>query len=177
MNAPGIIRMAAVLSTLWIAGCDGSPAPEVELETMTRKVAKEFKDVRQLSTADLAAWLADTGRKPPQLLDAREPAEFAISHLPEAIRVDPEASAEQGLAKIDRARPVVVYCSVGYRSSVIARKLIKAGHSQTMNLEGSIFKWANEGRPVVRDGKPAHQVHPYSARYAEMLLPNLRSKP
>ncbi len=175
MKTTGILRLAALLSTFWIAACDGSPAAEAELETMTRKVARKFNEVRQLSTADLAAWQADPERKPPQLLDAREPAEFAVSHLPGAIRVDPEASGEQVLAKIDRARPVVVYCSVGYRSSSLARKLIKAGHAQAMNLEGSIFKWANEGRPLVRDGKPARKVHPYDDNYGSMLREDFRA--
>ncbi|MGL5018216.1 MAG: rhodanese-like domain-containing protein, partial [Luteolibacter sp.] len=155
--------------------CDGSPTPEAKLDTMTRKVAKKFDEVRQLPTADLAAWLADPARKPPQLLDAREAAEFAVSHLSGAIRVDPDAGAEQVLAKIDKTRPLVVYCSVGYRSSALARRLIKAGHAQTMNLEGSIFKWANEGRPLVRDGKPALTVHPYDDNYGSMLREEFRA--
>ncbi|MGL5018949.1 MAG: rhodanese-like domain-containing protein, partial [Luteolibacter sp.] len=120
-------------------------------------------------------WLADPARKPPQLLDAREPAEFAVSHLPGAIRVDPEAGAEQVLAKIDKTRPVVVYCSVGYRSSALARRLIKGGHAETMNLAGSIFKWANEGRPLVREGKPALKVHPYDDNYGSMLRKEFRA--
>lgn len=175
MKATHILRLAVALSTLWVTACDGSSAPEAELEAMTRKVAKKFDEVRQLSTADLAAWLADPARKPPQLLDAREPAEFAVSHLPGAIRVDPEADAEQVLAKIDKTLPVVVYCSVGYRSSALARRLIKGGHAQTMNLEGSIFKWANEGRPLVRDGKPALKVHPYDDNYGSMLREEFRA--
>ena len=175
MKATHILRLAVALSTLWVTACDGSPAPEVELEAMTRKVAKKFDEVRQLSTADLAARLSDPARKPPQLLDAREAAEFAVSHLPGAIRVDPEADAEQVLAKIDRARPVVVYCSVGYRSSALARRLIKGGHAQTMNLEGSIFKWANEGRPLVRDGGATQKVHPYDEKFGSMLHRDLHA--
>lgn len=175
MKATHIINLGVILSTLWIAACDGSPAPEAELEAMTRKVAKKFNEVRQLSTADLAAWLADPERKPPQLLDAREPAEFAVSHLPGAIRVAPDAAAEQVLSKIDKTRPVVVYCSVGYRSSALARRLIQAGHAQTMNLEGSIFKWANEDRPLVRDGGATQKVHPYDEKFGRMLKGDLHA--
>lgn len=79
MKATHFLTIAAVVSALFIAGCDGSAAPEAELEAMTRKVAKKFQEVPQLSTADLAAWLADPERMPPQLLDAREPEEFAVS--------------------------------------------------------------------------------------------------
>jgi rhodanese-related sulfurtransferase len=175
MKATHFLTIAAVVSSLFIAGCDGPAAPEAELEAMTRKVAKKFQEVPQLSTADLAAWMADSERKPPQLLDARTPAEFAVSHLPGAIRVDPGASAEKAIAKIDPARRVVIYCSVGYRSSELARRLIKAGQSNTMNLEGSIFKWANESRPLTREGKPTRSVHPYNANYGRMLRKEFRS--
>ena len=37
------------------------------------------------------------------------------------------------------------------------------------NLKGSIFKWANEGRPLVQDGKPTHQVHPYNKYWGRLL--------
>lgn len=171
-----LLPISAVLSALFIAGCDGAATPEEKLQTMTRKVAGEFQNVPQLSTADLAAWLADPERNPPQLLDAREPVEFAVSHLPGAIRIDPDATADQIHSEIDPTRPMVIYCSIGYRSSELANRLISAGYSDTMNLEGSIFKWANEDRPLVRDGQPVHQVHPYSARYAGMLLPNLQTR-
>lgn len=177
MTARRHLHTAVFLAALCIAGCDSSATPEEKLETMTRKVAEKFDDVPQLSTSDLAAWLADPDSKPPQLLDTREPEEFAVSHLPGAIRIDPDATAVQIRSIIDTTHPVVTYCSVGYRSSEIADRLIKAGAPNVMNLEGSIFKWANEGRPLVRDGMPVQRVHPYSSRYAEMLQPNLRSEP
>lgn len=44
-----------------------------------------------------------------------------------------------------------------------------------MNLEGSIFAWANEGRPLVDDKGLATKVHPYDAKWGELLKPALRS--
>ena len=38
-----------------------------------------------------------------------------------------------------------------------------------MNLEGSIFRWAGEGRPVYRDGVRVEQVHPYDDRWGALL--------
>lgn len=177
MNTRRQLHLTAFLSVLFIAGCNGSATPEEKLETMTREVAGKFPQVPQLSTGKLAAWLADPERKPPQILDAREPAEFAVSHLPGAIRIDPDASAENAIAKIDPARPVVIYCSVGYRSSELADRLIKAGIANVVNLEGSIFKWANEGRPLTQEGKPIRKVHPYNRKYGRMLKPELRADP
>ena len=43
------------------------------------------------------------------------------------------------------------------------------------NLEGSLFKWANESRPMV-DGRdePTIFAHPYSAVWGKLLKPELR---
>ncbi len=43
------------------------------------------------------------------------------------------------------------------------------------NLKGSIFQWANEGRPVVRDGEPVREVHPYDAVWGRLLDRDLRA--
>ena len=43
------------------------------------------------------------------------------------------------------------------------------------NLEGSLFKWANEGRPLVDiNSKPTVYAHPYSAIWGKLLKSELR---
>jgi hypothetical protein len=54
-------------------------------------------------------------------------------------------------------------------------RLQAAGLVQVMNLEGSIFGWANEDRPLEKDGQPATKVHPYDKRYGQMLKPERRA--
>ena len=145
------------------------------LENMKRLVRVRFPSVRQLSTAELAAWLKDGSRSAPLLLDVRTEAEFEVSHLPGARRVDPEADAARIIPTLAKDQPVVAYCSVGYRSSAMVQRLARAGVTQLYNLEGSIFQWANEGRPLERDGKPATAVHPYNATFGKMLEPERRA--
>ncbi|MGH7937844.1 MAG: rhodanese-like domain-containing protein, partial [Bryobacteraceae bacterium] len=70
---------------------------------------------------------------------------------------------------------IVTYCSVGYRSAGMARRLHAAGFTRVQNLEGSIFEWANEHRPLVHDGKAATQVHPYDALWGRLLQPEVRA--
>ena len=74
---------------------------------MLALVRERFPQVSQLSTAELAAWRNDAARPQPVLLDAREPAEFAVSRLPGAVRVAPDATAKAILAQIEPGRPVV----------------------------------------------------------------------
>jgi rhodanese-related sulfurtransferase len=164
------------LSSLLLTSCNQAKEPEVILDAAVQEITAKFNTVPQISTSELAAWLADPNREPPLLLDVREPEEYAVSHLPDAIRISPDASADQLRDKIDLSRPLVLYCSIGYRSSALAEQLIAAGAIQAMNLEGSIFKWANEGRPMLRDRSATNKVHPYNQRFARMLLKPLRAE-
>jgi rhodanese-related sulfurtransferase len=112
------------------------------------KIRSEFPDVRRITTAELAAWLNDPARPAPRLLDVRTRAEFDVSHLRGAKHVEPGAAAATVGGRKDQ--PIVTYCSVGYRSGAFAKKLGDAGYTNVANLEGSIFRWANEGRPIVK---------------------------
>jgi len=71
---------------------------------------------------------------------------------------------------------VVVYCSVGYRSSALAEKLQRAGFTNVVNLEGSIFQWANEGRTLSRGTNVVREIHGYSRKWAQMLQADLPVK-
>lgn len=144
------------------------------MDGMRTLVRERFPEVRQLPPADLVAWLSDTGRPAPVLLDVRTPNEFAVSHLHGARQVDPAISGPTLAATLPRDRAVVVYCSVGYRSSDCATRLLQAGFTNVLNLEGSIFQWANEGHPVERDGQRVHEVHPYNTTFGKLLRPELR---
>ena len=139
-------------------------------------VRKRFPEVQQLPTQELAAWLADTHRPPPVILDVRQAEEFGVSHLAGARRVDPDSKVEGLKPLVATNQAVVVYCSVGYRSSELARRLMKSGVTNVFNLEGSIFQWANEGRALTGTNGPATAVHPYSERWGALLKPALRAK-
>lgn len=141
-------------------------------------VRSKFPLVRQLQTAELASWMDAEPRHKPILLDVRTQAEFDVSRLPGARRVEPDAKPATVKVTLDPGnpnRPVVLYCSVGFRSSALAEKLMKDGMTNVFNLEGSIFAWANEGRPLERDGQPTSKVHPYNKTFGKMLLPNYRA--
>jgi len=146
-----------------------SPVHAQTWDSIRTLVRRKFPEVRQISTAELAAWLADTNRSAPVLIDARSPDEFAVSHLPGARRADDPATVRT-LAP-SPGEPVVIYCSVGYRSAALAERLRRAGYERVFNLDGSIFAWANEGRPVHRDGRPLApaRVHPYDRKWGRLL--------
>ncbi len=123
--------------------------------------------MKRITPAELAIWLQDAKRPRPVLLDVRTAAEFEVSHLQEAQRVQPGSPASAIQFPKDQA--IVTYCSIGFRSGAFAQTLARAGYTHVLNLEGSIFKWANEGRPIYCDGKRVEKVHPYNKTWGKLL--------
>ena len=104
------------------------------------------------------------------LLDAREPGEYAVSHIQGAVNSGYDYFDQTLLDGMDKARPVVVYCSIGYRSEKIAQKLKKAGFNSVSNLYGSIFEWVNRGYPVVdASGQPTRRIHTYNKKWGRWV--------
>lgn len=162
--------MALSLSSL--IGC----GREAGLDAVERYVRSEYPQVQQLTTDSLAAWLADPTQEAPLLLDVRTKAEYQVSHLPGAQRVDPEATTFTFLENVPHDAPIVTYCSVGYRSSALTARLQESGYTNVMNLEGSIFAWANQGRPVYRGSEAVQRVHPYNRRWGLLLKRALQAE-
>ena len=142
---------------------------------LKRSLRIKFSGEQWITTRQLADWLADKQRRAPVLLDVRTPEEWNVSHLAGARQVDPNATANEAASGTARDTPIVTYCSVGYRSGIMAERLRKAGFTRVQNLEGSIFEWANEHRPLVHDGKPAMRVHPYDAARGRLLRDEVRA--
>jgi rhodanese-related sulfurtransferase len=151
---------------------DGASQEWVELK---QEIRHRFPRAPQISTEALAERLGESGEGPvgdgakPLLLDARTPREYAVSHLPGAVSTPDVESALDAIRAAGGRRPVIVYCSVGWRSSDLVEKLRDRGVERVWNLEGSIFQWANEGRPVVRNGNVVRQVHPYDESWGRFL--------
>lgn len=105
------------------------------------------------------------------LLDARETEEYTVSHIPGAVWIGYNKWDRDVLQKIPKNQPIVVYCSIGYRSEKIAEKIRKMGYSQVKNLYGSIFEWVNHGYPVQdKNQNPTHTVHGFNEKWSKWIL-------
>jgi len=163
---------ATVLCLLAVqAGC----SDDLSWQAVEHMIASDYPHVPSISTDSLAERLSDEATPHPMLLDARSPEEYAVSHLAGARRVDPKADTYPALDTLPTDRPIVVYCSVGYRSAGVAQALRDQGFTNVANLQGSIFRWANEGRPVYRDDQRVAAVHPYDATWGRLLTDSLHA--
>ncbi|MEO0472113.1 MAG: rhodanese-like domain-containing protein [Bacteroidota bacterium] len=105
------------------------------------------------------------------LLDTREKNEFEVAHLDGAKWVGYDDFQSEALAEVPKDKPIVVYCSVGYRSERIGEKLQEMGFTNVRNLYGGIFQWKNEGNDVVnKTGQSTEKVHTFNANWSQWLL-------
>ncbi len=102
-------------------------------------------------------------------LDAREPKEFAVSHIKGSIPVGYDHFDLQTVAGLQKDQAIVVYCSVGYRSEKVSKKLLQAGFSNVSNMYGGMFEWVNQGLPIVDDKGTTENVHAFDHSWGVWL--------
>jgi rhodanese-related sulfurtransferase len=142
----------------------------IAFEVLQRRTAAKFPEVNWLRTDELARWRSDPREPQPVVLDARTDAEYGVSHLQGAVRIDPYRPSLRPLEGLAKDTFIVVYSSAGYRSARVASWLGKAGYTNVRNLAGSIFQWANEGRPLFKaENRPAAVVHPYDRTWGRLV--------
>ncbi len=88
--------------------------------------------------------LVDAGA---DLIDVREPREYAAGHIPGA-RLVPLATFLARPREQIRRDGVVFVCSVGARSAVACEMAAAVGLSRVYNLEGGTKEWAREGLAI-----------------------------
>ena len=148
-----------------------SPTRDELLTDTLRTVCEDFPGARPMSTDDLAKLLKN--RPEITILDTREPQEFEVSHIHGAVLTQNATDAIELLEDQESDSRIVAYCSVGYRSTRITAILNQRGYSNEFGLERSIFKWANENRPISRGDYRASKVHPYDENQGRLLKPEI----
>lgn len=103
------------------------------------------------------------------VLDSREKKEYTVSHIKNARYCGYKGFNKKAVAHLDRSTPIVIYCSVGYRSGKIGEKLKRMGFQHVANLYGGIFEWVNSGYPVYNATGKTDQVHGYSPEWGKWL--------
>jgi rhodanese-related sulfurtransferase len=106
----------------------------------------------------------------PIFLDARTLNEFNVSHIENARFVGFDSMQLSALEGIEKDQPLVVYCSVGYRSEKVAERLIELGYTNVKNLYGGLFEWMNQNRTVVDvNNLKTKRIHAYDKTWGVWL--------
>jgi rhodanese-related sulfurtransferase len=102
--------------------------------------------MRQITPQELQHWLDDSSRRPPVLLDVREPWEREICSLPESLHV-PMNAVPARTGELDPDADMVVICHHGSRSFQVGLYLERRGFARVYNLNGGVDAWARTVDP------------------------------
>lgn len=84
-----------------------------------------------------------------QLVDVRTPEEYDEGYIEGFQNIDFFSNTfSQEIEKLDKSKPVIVYCRTGRRSADCAKQLEEKGFVKIYDLEGGIAKWEFEGFDV-----------------------------
>jgi len=82
-----------------------------------------------------------------QLIDVREPLEYAKGHILNAINI-PVRDLAKLQSKIPKDRPVILYCSVGYRTTIGVTALHLLGYNNVLGYPPSVQGWKEAGKSL-----------------------------
>lgn len=149
-----------------------------ELQVFHTKLEKRYPEVEHISGGELIT-LLENSHSEVILFDVRKLDEFNVSHLQSAIRISPDIKIDVFLERYRanlKNKKVVFYCSVGERSSKLARAFLKRQDndpliaSSVFNLKGGIFQWHNEERPIMNNQGLTYYIHPFNEFWGRLLF-------
>ncbi len=167
LGALGLCLAVAVPVSMKQGRGTASFVVQIAWSSVFRVIDLIWPTVQQLTAAELARHIE--AHDPVLLIDTRTKEEYLVSHLPGAVWAESPAQLRAAVRTVPAAQLIMLYCSVGVRSSKAAAMLTRDGGHTIANLRGSIFQWANEGRALERDGTVATLVHPYNRAWGLLL--------
>ena len=142
-----------------------------------REIKRDFSGVQTVSSGMLLTHYESVKTKLPIIIDVRKDGEFRVSHLYDALNLKraeaiSDMIAERGLSK---DAEIIVYYSLGYRSASIAADLIDRGFIQVLNLDHSLFEWANKGYPMTSASGSTDKTYPFNKAWGVLVDESLHA--
>lgn len=86
-----------------------------------------------------------------QLIDVRTPKEFLSGHIENALNIHLyDADFENRINKMDKLKPIYVYCKAGGRSAEAVAIMREQGFAEIIELKGGIDAWDDLNLPLVK---------------------------
>lgn len=122
-----ILVILFLVSTFTFSCKEETPAEGIKLVT-----PEEMKELSQLEDV--------------QLVDVRTPDEYEEGYIEGFQNIDFYADTfQEDIEKLDKTKPVIVYCRSGGRSGKCSKLMQEKGFTMIYDLEGGITKWTSEG--------------------------------
>jgi len=113
-----LLFWALLLASAGVMGLENSSPAALRLVELEGEIARDYAGVTHISVATLKSDFADA-----LLVDVRAASEYERSHLPGALHA-PTSAHVDALRQRYPERDLVLYCTVGVRSSIAVRDLL-----------------------------------------------------
>jgi rhodanese-related sulfurtransferase len=123
------MKLLSILSIIFLFLSCSTSSTTLTAQSINKKVSKtEFAELIK--------------KKGAQLIDVRTAREFSNGYIEGAKNIDYNGdSFEKQMKKLDKNKPVLVYCAAGGRSENAAELLKEWGFSEVYDLEGGYNGW------------------------------------
>ena len=155
------IYSALLFSTfLLVAACQDATTSSAQSKSGINK---------ELPVDDYAQKLAASPNA--QLVDVRTPGEYAEGHLKNSVNIDYNSAAfADDIAKLDKRKPVFVYCLSGGRSGMAASQMHDMGFTEVYNMKGGIMKWDKAEMPTVTGNESSNKKGMSLLEFNKMIV-------
>lgn len=107
----------------------------------------ETDKCNQINIEEFKTYINSTHPEMFQILDVRNKDEYEKGAIPNAVNI-PLPDLRKNLNKLDKDKPVIIYCQKGLRG-YIARLILKhKGYNKVSSLAGGFLLWKRLGKPV-----------------------------
>lgn len=129
-----------------------------EIQTRSEELVNEQSEIERFITlipsnyytiANVESLKSQLNNPQTLLVDVREPSEYQSGHIPNAINISLR-TLTHNLDKIPHDRPVVLYCSSGYRSAMGVMTLHLLGYENVQGFPPSFAGWKTAGEAIAR---------------------------
>jgi rhodanese-related sulfurtransferase len=126
-----VYRIACLFVTVSLfSSCLDNKIDNVEVKLVT---AEEMQSILELEDV--------------QLVDVRTPKEHGEIRIANSQNIDfSSPTFDEDISKLDKEKPVILYCKGGSRSAKCAKKLKSAGFEKIYDLDGGISKWKHSDK-------------------------------
>ncbi len=138
---------------------------------LVTNVFAQNKDKYLLSINDFETKLRENSGVA-QLVDVRTPEEFMRGHLKRAINLNFNDDNFEDIVKIklDKTRPVFVYCFSGRRSTDAAAFLRDLGYKEVYDMAGGFAKWTSSSKPYASNNTTTQPIAAFTLENLDRVV-------
>mgnify|MGYP002403810213 CR=1 FL=1 len=109
----------------------------------SQNTSKETAATAKSEVLSVADFKTKTSDSKVQLVDVRTPEEYVQGHIDEALNINVLAdNFSTEIQKMDKTKPVYIYCRSGSRSARAAKAMQELGFKEIYDLKGGYLAWS-----------------------------------